>query len=452
LFFGLVVIGVGAAAGADEAEIARVTADRARYGFDTDRATVVQLLETGGAPESDAYGFPMTRAEATDLYQRSGFVQRLSDDTLPYVERLDGYAGHWIDQRAGGQLVVMLTKPDADVKAEVRSRMPKVSRGVRFENAEHDMDELQRAFRDIETNWPRDGVDPVAFALDERNNRFTAKVPIAQLAKANANPTRIRGIDIKFESSAPIRDAVVWSECVGRWSCYAPLRLGARAFYSTVGASWRCGIGFNVKHSTNSDLSEAFLTAGHCGYNREGWWRHSQNYQDAYGAIGKKKASPYDAGDGRDLMIVKIADWTQNKSKNIYGEASGTMLAASKPSQGETLWMSLAQKSKRWTGTVDARSQKWKSTNNGEWMWGSGIDLDGSKAIIPGDSGSPIYRKDCDASPCQYTPVGIVNAGTETEQATYEHGVYFAKVWWAVNTKWPNMYVYKGPDGVGGPP
>lgn len=428
---------------------------RAKYGLTTDPATVSKLLTTGASPESEVLGFPVTRAEARDLDERSAFVQHLGEKTLPYVENLEDYAGHWIDQKNGGRLVVMLTNPTASVKDRVRARMPSPSRGVRFEKAAHDMKSLQRVFRDIETKWPREGIAPIAFAIDERRNLIVAKVPREQMAKAEAATIAIGGVDIAFEQSSPIEDTAIWSQCVGRGNCYGPFQLGVRVFYSSPGASWRCGMGFNVRHSSNSNLDKAFLTAGHCGYQRNGWWRHSQDYQDAYGAVGKKKASPYDSGDGRDVMVVAISDWAQNKTSRIKGEtASSVLIAAQKPSQGQQLYLSLAQSAVRYHGSADARSQKWKSTYSGEWMHGSGLDFDNANwSLDYGDSGSPIYVRNCTASPCEMTPVGLVSAGTEVNNtSTYNHDVYFTKVWWVVNTKWSNMYIYKGADGVGGPP
>lgn len=448
---------------AEDDALDRAIAFRAAYGFDDDRAFVRGLMQEGAHPVSEEYGFPLTRSEVGELERRNQFVAAVAKSVVPYVRGLDSFAGVWIDQKAGGELVVMLTNVTASTRDSVRNRLPVDSLGVRFEEVDDSWTSLNRALEVSDKEWADLGtnIEPQAFNVDERANRLTVKILRKDLdvARGADLPFERRvGVDVGFEGTPPIVDmAPDYSRCDERWQCYGPFLLGIRIFYGEPGASWRCGMGFQMKHDTNSNLNQTFLTAGHCGYNRSGNWHHSDAFQEAYGRIGEKVSSRY-TSDNRDLMLVSIDDWPQNKSKKIFGEAqtSMEMLDADNLINGEQLCMSLSQTNQVYCGTADTSQQKWKSSTANIWVWGAGIDFGGSQSITFGDSGSPIYRRNCTGTPlpCFYTPIGIVHAGTEVEQFDEPHDVYFAKVAWAVNNAdgWPGLYVYTGAQGVGGPP
>lgn len=95
-----------------------------RFGFETDPTVVRQIMADPAQPDSRQYSLPMTTAEARDLNSRSGFVQQVSDSVRPYVKKLPMFGGMWIDQRAGGRLVIGLTDPDPAVLAEIDRLMP----------------------------------------------------------------------------------------------------------------------------------------------------------------------------------------------------------------------------------------------------------------------------------------------------------------------------------------
>lgn len=153
-------------------------------------------------------------------------------------------------------------------------------------------------------------------------------------------------------------------------------------------------------------------------------------YEEAYGKIGNRKASAYNSTDKRDLMLIKIQDWDQNKSKKIRGDwQNGELHGVRKPSSGEFLCMSLAKTAAVHCGVADARSQKWWSSTRGIWVWGAGLDWDDpGESTTFGDSGSPIYRRACSTNPieCSYWAIGIVNAGNEVDypdEADYDQDV-----------------------------
>lgn len=320
LVFVMAFLGVGAAQSPASTEMDEATEARSKYGLDTSASKIRNLLTGDSDPASKDFRFPLSAAEASNLNRRSAFVTDLRADALPYIQGLDSYAGHWIDQRAGGKLVVMLTSVAETTKQRIRSRMPSPSLGVRFEEVDDSWRSLSGAFDRSERDWADLGtsVEPQAFAIDEPGNRLVVKVLAKDLDKARNQKQRMQqraGVDVAFEATRRIVNLADYSECDGRWQCYGPFRLGVKMFYGTPGASWRCGMGFHMKHDNSSEKNQTILTAGHCGHNRSGNWHHSQLFKNAYGKIGQKKKSAYNTTKERDLMLVKLQDWGQNKTR-----------------------------------------------------------------------------------------------------------------------------------------
>jgi len=461
--------GASAQSPSDET-VSTAVAERAKYGFGGGEAKVLSLLESGGHPDSELYGFPVSKAEADDLADRSRFAEQVSRETLPFVRSLPQFGGAWIDQKNGGSLVVVLTSASAETRAGIRSRMPEDTRGLRIETADDTFDDLARAVDDSSRVWDElaEGVTPFAFGTDEQHNRVVARVDPSELESARQSIPRIEealGVDVAVEGRDRPVDKNTWSACGGRHHCYGPFKLGVKMRYTLTAwnnpdTTYVCSMGFHVTHPTNSTLNRSFLTAGHCVYNRPGDWHHSDPYQDAYGPIGSRVSSRYNATDKRDIALVNIEAWAKNRSKSVYGEtATRTMTTPDTPIENETLCMSLGNQDKVWCGTADHRHQKWESTtaNPNIWVWGSGVNLCCGRSSIGGDSGSPIYRRwMLPISPyIEYiTPVGILDAGNETPDFQFDNDIYFARVYWATNDPdgWPGLEIFDGPNGVGGPP
>lgn len=457
------ISGQGPSAG----EVDRAVAARARYGFSDGRDTVIRMLARDTHPASEEYGFPMTTEEAEDLLARSAFAQRVSEKTLPYLESVEGYAGEWVDQADGGSLVVMLTPAaGASTREAIREHMPSVSRGVRFKEVDDSFADLESALARAENIWSRTSpsISPNAFGIDVRRNRLVVKVPwddVDQAERARQQVATDLGVDVAIEGTSPIHDSVDYSACSSRMNCFGPFRSGIVIRYGGVSGSYRCSMGFHMTHPSSSTLDHTFLTAGHCGHGRDGNWYHSTAYTDAYGIIGERKSSRY-TSDNRDMMLVKIGDWAQNKSRRVYGEVwtaeMTQMTQPSQPIEGETLCASLGMQGEVYCGDADATHQKWWSETAGIWVWGSGLDLCCDRTTIGGDSGSPLYRRYQVVNPPVVThvttPIGIVDAGEETQDFQEFHSIYFARVKWATDDAdgWPGLDIYTGSQGVGGPP
>ena len=91
---------------------------RRRYGFDTDPDVVRQIMRDPWQPASRKFGFPMTAAEESEIWSRSGRSHRASA-IQPWLRTLPTFGGVWLDQRGGGDVVIALTDADPVVIAEI---------------------------------------------------------------------------------------------------------------------------------------------------------------------------------------------------------------------------------------------------------------------------------------------------------------------------------------------
>lgn len=481
----IVVTSSATSAGAESpsaSDVTRAAASRAAFGFRSDRGYVKALFDRDTGTILSRHGFPVTKAEAADLLERSTFAGQLDRRTLPFVRRLPAYGGEWIDQRHGGQLVVALTRVTQQTKAAVRSRMPKEgSRGVRFARVESSAAELTQALERSETAWSNldTGFRPQAVAIHYRLNRITFMVLETQLEMARSYDAvleRQLGVDVGFAVEGKIDDLV----CNARNNCYAPFQTGIKIYWPDPGASRVCGMAFHVVYPSDSSSPkhQTFLTAGHCAYGSTwvGPWHHSSAYRTDYGKIGDRVASMYNDTDKRDVALIKIQDWSPNKTTRIFGElnwGAAELTSHGSPIENEELCTSLSVTGQDlagnawYCGRVGSTSQWWISdtANPNLKVYGAALDFPGSGCTIYdpdpekrcppnyGDSGSPVFREQrvC-GQICTYprTPIGIVNAGRrDTPEREENHALYFARLSYVFgNDGWPYLEVYRGPQGA----
>lgn len=430
---------------------------RASYGFSAAPSRVRTMMATTDNMASEQYGFPLTRREQAELMARSAYARRFQAKTLPFVERLGGFGGVWVDHGHGGRMVVGLTKVRAKARRQVQARLPKADRGVRFVQVNDSAAELDRALRRADQDWAalRTGLRPQAFGISYRHNRLVVKVLPKQLKSAQRSAARMArraGVDVAIEPSARVTD----SSCTSRYRCFGPLRLGARINYGAVyrtrapRSQWNCAIGFMLSDRT-------ILTAGHCAHRRKGPWHGHAAYKKRYGPIGRRASTRY-TSEHRDLARITLADWGANKTARIYGDVWPTILTQ----PGEVIdnmdvCVSLARQDRFWCGRVTEPVARWRSSTAGIWVWGAGMRFNASgRTSLPGDSGSPVVAKSRDCPTCTplRTPIGIVNAGNEADAgARSQDGrpvnadLYFAPVAWALEDPdgWPWLDIHTGP-------
>lgn len=99
---------------------------REMFGLPADRGDVADLIDSDRDVGSGEWGFPMTEQEEAelDIPGRERFVHATQDELLPYAEKLDGYAGAWVDQAHGGRLVIGLTKVTTTIRAVLATTAP----------------------------------------------------------------------------------------------------------------------------------------------------------------------------------------------------------------------------------------------------------------------------------------------------------------------------------------
>ena len=433
---------------------AAVAAREAR-GLPAGRAYVAGLMRRTNNAASEAYGYPLTNAEYKELLSRSAYALRFQHRTLPHVEKLEGYAGHWIDRKTG-KIAVALTNVRKNAKERVRLRLPKQNLGVSFVEVNDSAAALDRALDRSDTVWTtlESSLEPQAYAIRYRENRLVVKVLESQLAQARSHKGRLEaelGVDVGFEVTTPIVDTA----CAERHKCFDPLRLGARMNYPDVYDSsspltqWNCAIGFMLSNET-------ILTAGHCTYQKDSPWHGHQLYKDSFGRIGEKQSTRYTT-ESRDLALIKIddGDWNANKSSRVFGAPwPHGLTQEAGPDEGMDVCASLSRQDKYWCGFVNDSSNKWKSDTADPpiWVYGASMKFDEpGRTSEEGDSGGPVvFPTGCGL--CQdplLTPIGIINAGNEADdvngsKAATNSDLYFAKVQWALNNAagWPHLSIH----------
>jgi V8-like Glu-specific endopeptidase len=430
---------------------------RASYGFPAQASRVRAMMASTDNAATAQYGFPLTRREQAELVARSAYARRFQAATLPYVERLAGYGGVWVDHRQGGRMVVGLTRVRRAVTQQVRARLPRADRGVRFVRVDDSAAELDRALRRAERDWAalRTGLRPQAFGISHRHNRLVVKVLPSQLERARRAARRMArraGVDVRVEASARVSD----SACSSRNRCFGPLRLGTRINHGAVYRTraprrqWNCAIGFMLSDRT-------FLTAGHCAHRRKGPWHGHAAYRKRYGRVGERVASRY-TSERRDLARIRLDDWRANRSARIYGDEWPAILT--QPGtviDNMDVCVSLARQNRFWCGRVTEPVARWRSSTAGIWVWGAGMRFNASgRTSLPGDSGSPVVAKTTECPDCtpRRTPIGIVNAGNEADTGPrsgdgrpVNADLYFAHVAWALGDPdgWPRLEIHTGP-------
>jgi V8-like Glu-specific endopeptidase len=430
---------------------------RASYGLPAGPAHVRALASAMDDRASEQYGFPLTSAEHADLVARATYGQAFAAQTLPFVEQLDGYGGAWIDQRDGGTMVVGLTRVTAAAERQVRARLPRVSRGLRFSRVDHSAAELGRALRRAPQDWAALGlgIRPQSFAISYRDNRLVVKVLPGQLAaaqRAAAGMARRAGVEVAIEPAARVTDIA----CHRRQECHGPLRLGARINYPTVYRSrsplsqWNCAIGFMLSDRT-------ILTAGHCAHRHTGSWHGHAAYNSRYGRIGVPVSSRYTSRH-RDLARISLEDWHANKTTRIFGDVWPTILTQpGKVVDNMDVCASLNRQDRFWCGRVTEPVARWWSSTAGIWVWGAGMRFHApGRTGLPGDSGSPVVAKSKPCPTCtpRRIPIGIVDAGNEADGGArdprtgrpIDADIYFASVHWALDDPegWPRLDIYTG--------
>lgn len=358
-------------------EVDLAARERAAFGLSSDSAIVGSLLGSTQDVGSSRWGLPLTASEesALDLYGRMAFVEDVSRELLPYARRLAIFGGAYIDQREGGELVILLTRFDPDEEARILAMRPEAGPSVRVRLATFTEGELRVAARRAWSAWHEQfpDIDLLSVAVDTASNRLQLQASrrrgLIDLPRIAALRAQL-GVTVRVQQGS----AGVTVSCVDREDCRFGIEAGSVIRRDSASGP-RCTMGFQIRIGTDIQ----FLTSGHCGSDGKHRW-----FQRGAGLVGVQEASLY-RDQGADLMRVQLAE--PQRSAAVFGD-SRSISGSAYPLQGQLVCASLGRSDRVDCGTVAYAFTSWTDSICNCVSWGG--DVDGI-AIQHGDSGSPLY-------------------------------------------------------------
>lgn len=225
--------------------------------------------------------------------------------TLP-----DSYAGLWIDQSAGGQVMVATKNPDDPKISAIASKHE--LRDVKVVSVRRSLIALEAMQRRLE---PRARALRLGLGVDVTKNRLQIRKPSAVPADA------IREVVANEPDDAiTVVDGGGFAtpQACKYTSCDAPLRAGVATFFSSV-SDRGCTAGFMVK--SNSDNRPYVLTAGHCAVTNPTY--HGEFFNGYRPVIGLPHNGVFPGADYGILNVQNPAGWTPKPWVAVWGNQPG---------------------------------------------------------------------------------------------------------------------------------
>lgn len=410
---------VSAAGPVDEERLEAGVAERQHYGLPADEATVRSIIATGQDVGSERWGIVLTAAEdeMLDLPGRGDHVASVGTLVLDHIRSSDDYAGAYVDQTAGGSVVVLLTRRDPAALQLIDSARAALDRGLEVRFVTASLRDLEAAMFRVWDVWPEhvgDG-EPVTVSVDEFANTIVVGVQSADLVLANQSATALAndiGVNVVIEARDQLTDL-----CSSRTNCPPPMKAGISVFRggNPPNHQAQCSMGFHIFTSTGQGR---FVTAGHCG------WTGSDNWYNPGTSLSIGWQTVWQYGPGfspsRDIMAVHMpTSWMTNR---LYG-SSLQVKSTAHPVLNETICASLGVSSDPYDcGHVSDTSHTWTSNTCSCVQHGAvaaGVTNTG------GDSGSPMIGLGTYAR-----ATGLLAQGNNLVDGT----VYFTRFRDAMNT------------------
>lgn len=231
------------------------------------------------------WGVRLSDAELVEMDRRIA-METAMPPLARAAEDLPGYAGHWIDQAAGGEIVVGVRHGREEARTRLASLVPAGAR-LRVDNVEHSLAELRAVEARIKADWDAETLpaeNPGHLFVDISQN--TVVLAILDPAKFTAALRARYGETIRVEHSNPVPTG-----CSSRENCYDPLNGGRWVMAGISGApagtslTHRCSLAFQVEIASAG--SSQWLTAGHCAKTLNVAWYHAANANWPLGTIRK---------------------------------------------------------------------------------------------------------------------------------------------------------------------
>ncbi len=184
-------------------KLARAISSRRRAGLDTDLDIVREIMQDPYQPASEQFGFPMSEDDFWDINSRSHFSHQLHAELVDHVKSRRIHGGTWIDQRAGGALVIALTEEDPRIIAKIDELVPKdPDLGWRLVIVPMTRKELNRAFNRA---WKvSKEVDPTAMLWSVGRDDMNGRIEM-MYDPDDVKRMRARKDELEKELGVPVR-------------------------------------------------------------------------------------------------------------------------------------------------------------------------------------------------------------------------------------------------------
>jgi hypothetical protein len=299
---------------------------RDEFGFSTDLALVDSLLaEDAGA--NDRWGVPLTTSEGVEMERRQAISDSL-DALLPKLTEIAGYAGIYVDQRAGGVVDIAFVDDPESHRAAILDALPPNTE-IRLRKAQRSWDELvtiQHEIRNDAPFWGSQGVALFSVSANVIANRVEVGVSDARPSIAQLFSDRYGSdaISLAENGSASVTSCTSRSDCPG-----PPFRGGLKITRS--GTTYSCSNAFFVTQSGHV----RYMTAGHCSGGAVGT---VFTHPGLPGGMSTVKTNSYYSGTQADaatlgeLTTTYDNDWVYRTSTTVWDiDTADTGIAVGDP-------------------------------------------------------------------------------------------------------------------------
>jgi hypothetical protein len=303
-----------------------VVAGREALGLDTSTATIERLLAKGASVVED-FRTLLTADEAVvqrTIWDNAGFA---GSKVLPAVEKLEGYAGLWID-RSDGAIVVQVKSSVDEITKAILSLDSGAGDKVRFQTVDVSQSELESRVDALAAQWtqlfPGTPFSGIGVATDRSAVVVGVQPKLLDVVRARADDLAalIRPAKLEIKVEEMPSDAA----CPSRQNCITPTKAGAQ-INRPSGTSCSQGV-----HLYNwAAVRHEVLFAGHCRYAAlpQSTWYNGAT------VLGYNIYTMYPAL-GNDLASVSLAP--ANASDLVYGWAGNHVDATRWPIFGENIF------------------------------------------------------------------------------------------------------------------
>jgi hypothetical protein len=292
--------------------LAEASRFRAEFGLRSDAAYVAETARSERV--SEAWGIALTAQEEAELNRRTRIANSL-DALTKYAATIPDLGGVFLDQHAGGEVVVTIAG-DPDPHRPALSRRLPAGASLRVERVSHRLADLDAAHNAIIADaaaLQAEGITVSSVTTDESANLLL--VTVNPLTPENESLLRARyGEFVVVQGGG--EGTLTHTGCYSRTHCYGPpLRAGI-----SVNPSG-CSLGFVVQQSGVTRI----LTAGHGGCGDFGGLASHDGF--TFGAIQTRSWFGGDTWETADAAT--IGNLTAAQDDNWLYTCAGCALAIS---------------------------------------------------------------------------------------------------------------------------